>query len=68
MFLSNSLLHSIDTTQRNSVAAENPPHSWQFFVEHFQNETQARRDPKYAYRQTNGSYYVGLEPPAAAEP
>jgi choline dehydrogenase len=52
----------------NGRAAETAPHSWQFFVEHFQNDTQARRDPKYAYRQTNGSSYVGLEPPAAAEP
>ncbi|KAH7408997.1 hypothetical protein BKA64DRAFT_732000 [Cadophora sp. MPI-SDFR-AT-0126] len=39
-----------------------------FYVEHFQNETQARHDPKYTYRQTNGSYYVGLNPPAEAEP
>jgi choline dehydrogenase len=31
------------------------------------NETQARRDPKYAYRQTNGSHYVGLDPPTGAE-
>ncbi|SMQ45602.1 unnamed protein product [Zymoseptoria tritici ST99CH_1A5] len=49
-------------------AAEDPPHSWAFFVEHYQNETQARRDPKYAYTMANGSYYVGLDPPADAEP
>ncbi|KAH7091519.1 hypothetical protein FB567DRAFT_577381 [Paraphoma chrysanthemicola] len=52
----------------NSVAAETPPHSWSYFVEHFQNETQARRDPKYAYLRSNGSYYVGLDPPADARP
>ncbi|KAJ8116073.1 hypothetical protein OPT61_g2425 [Boeremia exigua] len=52
----------------NAVAAENPPHSWSFFVEHYANETQARRDPKYAYLRSNGSYYVGLEPPEDAEP
>lgn len=50
------------------MAAENPPHSWQFFVEHFQNETQARRDPKYAYVQSNGSFYVGIDPPLGAQP
>ncbi|PVH71670.1 GMC oxidoreductase [Cadophora sp. DSE1049] len=54
--------------QLNAVASERAPHAWQFYVEHFQNETQARRDPKYAYLQTNGSYYVGLDPPAEAEP
>ncbi|KAH7081275.1 hypothetical protein BKA63DRAFT_404856 [Paraphoma chrysanthemicola] len=52
----------------NSVAAETAPHSWSFFVEHFQNETQARRDPKYAYLRSNGSYYVGLDPPTDARP
>ncbi|KAF2875129.1 hypothetical protein BDV95DRAFT_486246 [Massariosphaeria phaeospora] len=54
--------------QLSSIAAETPPHSWQFYVEHFQNETQARRDSKYAYLRTNGSYYVGLDPPAGARP
>ncbi|KAH7112092.1 hypothetical protein B0J11DRAFT_554216 [Dendryphion nanum] len=54
--------------QINAVAAETPPHSWQFYVEHFRNETQARRDPKYAYVQTNGSFYVGLRPPVGAKP
>lgn len=42
--------------------------SWQFFVNHFQNETQARRDNKYTYRLNNGSFYVGLDPPSDAEP
>ncbi|KAI9150571.1 Oxygen-dependent choline dehydrogenase 4 [Paramyrothecium foliicola] len=49
-------------------AAETPGHSWQFFVEHYQNETQARRDPRYTYRTTNGTLYYGLDPPAGAEP
>lgn len=42
--------------------------SWQFFVNHFQNETQARRDSKYTYRLNNGSFYVGLDPPSDAKP
>ncbi|KAF2625035.1 GMC oxidoreductase [Macroventuria anomochaeta] len=52
----------------NSVAAESPPHSWSFFVEHYANKTQAHRDPKYAYLRGNGSYYVGLDPPVDAQP
>ncbi|KAJ2979569.1 hypothetical protein NQ176_g3172 [Zarea fungicola] len=50
------------------AASEAADHSWQFFVNHFQNETQARRDNKFTYRFSNGSYYVGLDPPPAAEP
>ncbi|RFU75444.1 glucose-methanol-choline oxidoreductase [Trichoderma arundinaceum] len=50
------------------LAAETPGISWHFWVNHFQNETQARRDNKYTYRLTNGSYYVGLDPPKDAEP
>lgn len=42
--------------------------SWQFFVNHFKNETQAKRDNKFTYKLTNGSYYVGLDPPEGAEP
>ncbi|CAM1506240.1 Fc.00g058810.m01.CDS01 [Cosmosporella sp. VM-42] len=49
-------------------ASEAPDMSWHFFVNHFRNETQARRDNKYTYRLNNGSYYVGLDPPNDAEP
>jgi choline dehydrogenase len=49
-------------------AAETPGHSWQHFVEHYEDPVQARRDPNYTYMQTNGSYYVGLEPPEGAVP
>ncbi|KAF4432129.1 hypothetical protein F53441_13848 [Fusarium austroafricanum] len=50
------------------TAAETPGHSWQFFVDHYQDFEAARRDPKYTYIQTNGSYYVGLDPPEGARP
>jgi choline dehydrogenase len=50
------------------TAAETPGHSWQFFVQHYQDFEAARRDPKYTYIQTNGSYYVGLDPPEGAKP
>ncbi|VUC26056.1 unnamed protein product [Clonostachys rosea] len=50
------------------TAAETPGHSWQFFVNHYEDFEAARRDPKYTYIQTNGSYYVGLDPPEGARP
>ncbi|KAI1069362.1 hypothetical protein LB507_008736 [Fusarium sp. FIESC RH6] len=50
------------------TAAETPGHSWQFFVQHYEDFEAARRDPKYTYIQTNGSYYVGLDPPEGAKP
>ncbi|PVH98866.1 GMC oxidoreductase [Periconia macrospinosa] len=65
--------HSRDIAQampvRSGHAAETAPHSWQYFVEHYgNNETQARRDSKYTYRLSNGSYHVGFNPPADATP
>lgn len=58
----------ITNIHRADAASEAPDQSWQFFVNHFQNETQARRDNKYTYRTSNGTFYVGLDPPAGAEP
>ncbi|KAF5974714.1 choline dehydrogenase [Fusarium coicis] len=48
--------------------AEHPSMSWSFYVNHYQNETQARRDSKYAYRLSNGTLWSGLDPPEGAEP
>lgn len=51
----------------SSVAAESTG-AWHFFVEHYENRTQAYRDSKYTYIQSNGSLYVGLDPPEDAVP
>ncbi|TRX91714.1 hypothetical protein FHL15_007496 [Xylaria flabelliformis] len=48
--------------------SEHPDQSWAFFVGHYQNDTQARRDWKFTYRLNNGSLYYGLDPPDDAEP
>ncbi|KAI0854781.1 hypothetical protein F4860DRAFT_507953 [Xylaria cubensis] len=48
--------------------SEHPDQSWAFFVGHYQNDTQARRDWKFTYRLNNGSLYYGLDPPDNAEP
>jgi choline dehydrogenase len=41
---------------------------WDYFVHHYSNETQQAKDTKMTYRTTDGEYYVGLDPPAGAEP
>ncbi|CAG9984873.1 unnamed protein product [Clonostachys byssicola] len=48
--------------------AEHPEMSWQFFVSHYQNETQARRDRYFSYRLANGTLWYGLNPPEGATP
>ncbi|KAI0448511.1 hypothetical protein F5B21DRAFT_521805 [Xylaria acuta] len=48
--------------------SEYPDQAWAFYVGHYQNETQARRDWKFTYRLNNGSLYYGLDPPEDAEP
>ncbi|KAI8671869.1 GMC-OxRdtase-N domain-containing protein [Fusarium keratoplasticum] len=50
------------------IVSEEPSMSWSFFVNHYQNETQARRDSKYTYRLSNGTLWYGLDPPEDAEP
>ena len=42
--------------------------SWGFFVQHHEDQEQARRDSKFTYQLRNGSYYVGRDPPQDAEP
>ncbi|KAF4493198.1 Choline dehydrogenase [Fusarium agapanthi] len=48
--------------------AKHPSMSWSFYVNHYQNETQARRDSKYAYRLSNSTLWSGLDPPEGSEP
>lgn len=66
----NATLYAKEYSQslRNGMNAESVNASWSFFVTHYQNETQAKRDDKFTYKLNNGSYYVGLEPPVDAVP
>ncbi|KAF6840989.1 gmc oxidoreductase [Colletotrichum musicola] len=61
-----TLLQRIPIT--GAQVAEQPSMSWEFFVSHYDNETQARRDSKFTYRLANGTLYYGLDPPEGAEP
>ncbi|KAH7397236.1 glucose-methanol-choline oxidoreductase-like protein [Pyrenochaeta sp. MPI-SDFR-AT-0127] len=62
-----------NTTQYNvpalhSVAAEYEPMRWDFFVKHFDDETELRKDTKVTYELSDGSRYTGANPPAGATP
>ncbi|KAI1344438.1 GMC oxidoreductase [Xylariaceae sp. FL0016] len=48
-------------------ASEYNPIRWDYFVNHYANETQARRDSKMTYLTPDGEYYVGLYPPEGSE-
>ncbi|PQE23039.1 GMC oxidoreductase protein [Rutstroemia sp. NJR-2017a WRK4] len=50
------------------LASEYDPIRWDFFVNHYANETRAARDSKMTYQTVEGDYYVGLNPPAGATP
>ncbi|KAA8566427.1 hypothetical protein EYC84_008992 [Monilinia fructicola] len=41
---------------------------WNFFVQHYSDLERQKKDTKMTYQTTNGDYYVGLNPPAGAEP
>ncbi|KAH9904753.1 GMC oxidoreductase [Xylariomycetidae sp. FL2044] len=47
----------------NGYASEYNPIRWDYFVDHYTNETQAARDSKMTYLTPDGDYYVGLYPP-----
>jgi choline dehydrogenase len=52
----------------NSIAVVNDPLTrWDFFVKYFENEQDEVQYRHMTYRQTDGSFYVGLNPPPGAQ-
>ncbi|KAI4595948.1 hypothetical protein KJ359_006239 [Pestalotiopsis sp. 9143b] len=49
-------------------ATEYPEQKWDFFVNHYSDLERQKKDSKMSYRKTDGDLYVGLDPPADAEP
>ncbi|KAK1454464.1 choline dehydrogenase [Colletotrichum cuscutae] len=41
---------------------------WNYFVNHYPDREQQKRDSKMTYEMPDGSFYVGLDPPAGATP
>ncbi|KAI8628136.1 GMC oxidoreductase [Xylariaceae sp. FL1651] len=48
-------------------ASEYNPIRWDYFVNHYVDEDQARKDSKMTYLTPAGEYYVGLYPPAGSQ-
>ena len=48
-------------------ASEYNPIRWSYFVNHYEDEAQARRDSKMTYLTPDGEYYVGHYPPEGSE-
>jgi choline dehydrogenase-like flavoprotein len=56
------------TVSSNGQSSEDPTMSWEFYVNHYNETQQAYRDSKYTWRQPNGDFYVGTNPPNGSEP
>ncbi|KAH6696462.1 GMC oxidoreductase [Leptodontidium sp. MPI-SDFR-AT-0119] len=52
----------------NALAAEDPRISWDFYVNHFPQQADNEKDPKYNYVLPDGTLYTGHSPPAGATP
>lgn len=52
----------------HAVASEYEPMRWDFYVKHFDDEAEMRKDTKLTYDLPDGSRYTGANPPANAIP
>ena len=52
----------------NLQSTEYGPMKWDYYVNHYSNLAQQKKDTKMTYRTQSGSLYVGLTPPAGASP
>jgi len=51
-----------------TFASEYAPITWQYFVNHYADQTVAMNDPKFTWRKPDGTFWVGPNPPAGSEP
>ncbi|CAI0650903.1 unnamed protein product, partial [Colletotrichum noveboracense] len=52
----------------NLQSTEYDPMRWDYYVNHFSDLEAQKKDSKMTYRTSSGELYVGLTPPAGAEP
>lgn len=50
------------------IVTEDPALRWDIFVNHYENQTRAQRDPKYTWETAPFEYHVGPNPPRGAKP
>lgn len=60
--------NNISVPGYQAAVTQDPKLRWDIFVNHYPDFNQAKRDPKYVYELPNGTQYVGLNPPAGADP
>ena len=51
-----------------AVVTQDPKLRWDIFVNHYQDQSRAQRDPKYSYETGPYQYHVGPDPPPDATP
>jgi choline dehydrogenase len=51
-----------------AAVSEDEKLRWDFYVNHYPTLERAKRDPHFVYNLTDGSKYVGLNPPSGATP
>jgi choline dehydrogenase len=62
----NNVNYTVPAYAANVV--EDPKLSWKFFVNHYQDQTRAQRDPNYVWDIGGGQQHVGPNPPSGAKP
>lgn len=50
------------------VVTQDPKLRWDMFVNHYQDQERAKRDPKFTYEVGPYEYYLGQDPPSGASP
>lgn len=60
--------NNISVPGYQAAVTQDPKLRWDIYVNHYQDLRRAEQDPKYVYQLSNGSQYVGLDPPAGAQP
>ena len=51
-----------------ALVSDDPQIAWHMFVNNYQDQERAMRDPKYVWEVSPYNYHVGPNPPAGAKP
>lgn len=60
--------HVFANGNRANAAGEDPALSWSFFVNHYEDLEEARKDSKFTWKTANGTFFVGSNAPEGSEP